>query len=592
MNLFGNYNFKMPGDSVFFTDLHSLTPRKCYEADVISLADKALDYEIAPLTAKMFREFFISGNRSVFENDYHKRRRVLMELLCGALYGNAGKYLEKAVDIAWAICEETAWVIPPHHVSADGSYQGKCLPDAWDDAVELDLYSAETGALLSLLCYFLGDKLDEITDGVFTRRVEYEVRRRVFAPLMQREIRCVYTFINNWVPWIMSNALVCAAVFEKSEAPRRALLARCMSYIDRFVDTYGEDGGCNEGMSYWNAAVGTLFDAAEIIYDFSGGNIDIFSNELLLKMCRFIGDMCIDEEKMLFVNFADCPAYLRNIDGDMVYRMGRRLSAGDLCALGEELRKHKKGDLFEKYMDQYFPYRTVKNLFDDEKAPSEKKESGSFVYKNVEIAVMKKGDFIAVLKGGHNRESHNHNDVGNFLLYYKKTPVIIDVGNMEYTRDTFNQNRYTIWNNRSLYHNLPEIAGREQQCGREFCSDDFEFSGDGATVSYGKAYPSCDEISYAKRSVLLSERDVTLCDEVGTSGDCVYHFMTANLPVIEKNTAVIGNVRAVFSGAEKVGFEKTDITVSPKMCAEWSRTELYRISVTGKKIKTVFEAIK
>ncbi|MBQ0125921.1 MAG: heparinase II/III family protein, partial [Clostridiales bacterium] len=337
-------------------------------------------------------------------------------------------------------------------------------------------------------------------------------------PHMQREIRCVYVFINNWVPWIMSNALLCASVFEKEETRRRAILARCMSYIDRFVDTYGEDGGCNEGASYWDAAVGALFDAAEIIYDMTGGDTDAFGNELFLKMCRFISDMCVDTKKNLFINFADCPAYLRSIDGDMVYRMGRRLGAGDLCALGEALREHKNGENFARYITQFFPYRTVKNLLDGKTAPLSEKENGSFVYENLEVAVMKKGDFIAVLKGGHNRESHNHNDVGNFLLYFKNLPVIIDVGNMEYTKDTFNDNRYKIWNNRSLYHNLPEISGKEQLCGREFRSDAFKFTGDGAFVSYGKAYPECDEISYAKRSVSVSSDSVTLSDDVMTSG--------------------------------------------------------------------------
>ncbi|MBQ0125695.1 MAG: hypothetical protein KBS59_05155, partial [Clostridiales bacterium] len=105
-----------------------------------------------------------------------------------------------------------------------------------------------------------------------------------------------------------------------------------------------------------------------------------------------------------------------------------------------------------------------------------------------------------------------------------------------------------------------------------------------------KAYPECDEISYAKRSVSVSSDSVTLSDDVMTSGECVYHFMTKEKPEISGNTVVIGNVRAVFDGAEGVSAEKIDISISPKMSAEWGADALYRISVKGKKITTVFEA--
>jgi hypothetical protein len=54
------------------------------------------------------------------------------------------------------------------------------------------------------------------------------------------------------------------------------------------------------------------------------------------------------------------------------------------------------------------------------------------------------GLFLAA-KGGHNAESHNHNDMGSFNLYIDQQPIIIDLGVGTYTRQTFSSERYKIW---------------------------------------------------------------------------------------------------------------------------------------------------
>jgi hypothetical protein len=74
------------------------------------------------------------------------------------------------------------------------------------------------------------------------------------------------------------------------------------------------------------------------------------------------------------------------------------------------------------------------------------------------------GLFVAA-KGGHNDESHNHNDIGNYVIYYNGQPVLIDVGRGTYTRKTFSSRRYDIWYNCSDYHNVPTINGVTQPAG-------------------------------------------------------------------------------------------------------------------------------
>jgi hypothetical protein len=86
-----------------------------------------------------------------------------------------------------------------------------------------------------------------------------------------------------------------------------------------------------------------------------------------------------------------------------------------------------------------------------------------------EIAGSEQGLFLAA-KGGHNGESHNHNDVGSFIVGLDGQPVLIDVGVGEYTRKTFSDQRYELWTMQSAYHNLPTINGHQQSPGQAFAA--------------------------------------------------------------------------------------------------------------------------
>src|SRR5437868_13875778 len=96
--------------------------------------------------------------------------------------------------------------------------------------------------------------------------------------------------------------------------------------------------------------------------------------------------------------------------------------------------------------------------------------------------------------GGHNAQSHNHNDVGNFIVYGDGTPVLIDVGVETYSAKTFSAQRYEIWPMQSAYHNLPTINGIMQGAGREDKVKDVSFGESAKRVSFSAdiayAYPT------------------------------------------------------------------------------------------------------
>ena len=96
--------------------------------------------------------------------------------------------------------------------------------------------------------------------------------------------------------------------------------------------------------------------------------------------------------------------------------------------------------------------------------------------------------------GGHNGQSHNHNDVGNFLVYQNGQAALIDVGRPTYTRQTFSSDRYKIWAMQSAYHNLPTVNGYMQEAGRQFAASQVRYHADDTVaelqLDLAPAYPN------------------------------------------------------------------------------------------------------
>jgi len=135
----------------------------------------------------------------------------------------------------------------------------------------------------------------------------------------------------------------------------------------------------------------------------------------------------------------------------------------------------------------------------------------------VMTARTEKGLYLAT-HGGHNAESHNHNDVGEFIVYANGQPMIVDAGRGNYTARTFSSKRYELWFTRSEFHNLPIINGFGQVAGREY-----EATNVHSTITAQKAqlvmdiaaaYPKQAGIKKWERTVLLDrvKNQVALSD--------------------------------------------------------------------------------
>jgi hypothetical protein len=145
--------------------------------------------------------------------------------------------------------------------------------------------------------------------------------------------------------------------------------------------------------------------------------------------------------------------------------------------------------------------------------------------------------FYLAAKGGHNDESHNHNDIGNFVVYYDGQPLIIDVGRGTYTRKTFSSDRYDIWYNCSDYHNTPTIGEVTQAPGPEYRAHRVNYDQRDNTTLFtldiSQAYLDRDMIlRWARTLVLRRDQNIELSDafRLREGHEISEHIMTCYQP--------------------------------------------------------------
>jgi hypothetical protein len=443
---------------------------------LVADAESLLGTSWPELKATLFMEYQRTGNRSHYEAASFGRRTMVQRLVTAECVENQGRFVDDIVNGVWAICEESFWDVAAHnrYVISGNFGRGGALPDVQNPVVAL--FSAETGATLGFVHYLVGDVLDEV-DPIVTNRMRHEIRTRLLEPFMNRDDWWWLGFEhdaghagppNNWNPWILSNLLALAMLIEDDEERRARLVHRALRGLDRFLSGYHSDGGCDEGITYWERAGAAVFDCLDVLDSATRGVISVWEDPLIREMGRYVYRAHIGGA--WYVNFADGSA--RTVPApNLVFHYGQRIGDDTLSDHGTAAQAEgwTRDHGFHTYS------RLLRNLFQPTPAPEPNPAyplvmqswlDGIEVITARETEGSEQGLFLAA-KGGNNGESHNHNDVGSFIVGLDGQPVLIDVGVGEYTKKTFSAQRYEIWTMQSAFHNLPTINGHQQSPGTE-----------------------------------------------------------------------------------------------------------------------------
>ena len=461
-------------------------------------------------TATAFLAFTRTGDRKADEGPYFRRRSLLMGAALAECVEHEGRLMDAVIDGLWCILEETSWVICAHNGSShEGARPARehPLPDAENPYI--DLFAAQTAATVAYTLYLLGDELDAVTPMI-KRRALLELERRVIHPFLTHDDFWWMGFmrrgLNNWTPWILSNLIDTMLLTVSDETVLKQGLARAMRMLDKYLSALPEDGGCDEGVGYWNVAGGSLLDCLESLRFACG--LDFYRDPLVKALGAYPVNAHIAGD--WFWNFADCDAQ-PILDGERLYTYGLRTKNEALKALGE--RVFARRPAFPP-RDTPQMNRVLYALFTPVPAPEgAEAENRTVCLPKLQAFAFERGGMYAAIKGGHNQESHNHNDVGAFILYQDGAPCVVDAGNMVYTAKTFGPERYTLWNTQSKNHNLPLIGGFGQRAGRDAAAADVRAWESGASMELAAAYEKAAGVVSLKR-LLVNDGAVTLTDEI------------------------------------------------------------------------------
>ncbi len=560
-----------------------------------SYAKRARERTFPILPARAYMRYLADGNRSEYEEMYFERRRMLFALVIDECIQDKSENILSIIDLIWAILEESSWVIPAHNCIHNKDFPESPLPEV-DKDLYIDLFAAETASLLSWCMYLIKNRLDEKTD-IISRRVSLELDRRIFTPYL------AYSgfwwmgldtdrVVNNWNPWINENVLACALTMEKDENRRNSIIEKIGKSVDSFLRNYAPDGGCDEGPSYFNVAGGSYLDCLDLMYRATDGKMNLYGLTFTKNMALYIMNAHIGHQ--YYINYADAPGTLTP-DGMLLLRTAKRMNEPVLKDFAVSLLKC--GDSARYFaVDYSVIHRRIANLLEfdaSELTDADRPLPRSHAFYGIQVCSAREeasacGLYFAA-KGGTNEESHNHNDIGNFIVYVNGHPALIDIGVETYSRKTFSSERYDIWTMQSGWHNTVIINGCDQLPGKNRAAKDFSFIDDGEKAVYradiAKAYGEYAGAVQYERTITLdrTQKVITLHDLYklsSVSEGISLPLISIAKPVIEKGKIIIPTadcaLEIVFDeSAFEIISEQHDMS-DGKLQASWKTDKAYR----------------
>jgi Heparinase II/III-like protein len=503
---------------------------------LLAAADAALARPWPVLTASGYLRFSVDGDRLGYEEPYFARRnRLAASVLDAGLRGPSASRIADITDGAWLLCEETSWCLPAHSPAP--------LPDPASPYI--DLFAAETAALLAWTDLLAGALIEERSRS----RLRDEVRQRVLAPYRARDdwhwFGLTGAALNNWTPWIHANLLTASLLLDTWRDDIIATAQRTVGALDRYLASVPPDGGCDEGISYWWKAGGCLFECLATLESACGTDAGAFGVPLVKAMAAY--PILVHIAGDWQVNFADSPARASGGQPRLLHAFGRHVGDAEVARHARALRGNDKSLLSVEPSPDGSLGRLLGALFDAEWAaepPQRFPMPGQAWLPDTGVLVARErpgapGGLFLAAKAGHNAESHNHNDIGSFVVALDGRPLLIDVGVGVYTRQTFSPDRYQIWSMQSSWHNVPEVDGVAQQPGRSFAASDVRaaLSDDAAelTMELASAYAPDAGLATWRRALRLDRKRgaVTVDDTwelTRDPGRVVLHLVTAAEP--------------------------------------------------------------
>lgn len=553
----------------------------------IEKAEGYIGYEFKAIPISVYMEYSKTGNRSNFERMNFEKRYAINALAMGELAEGKGRFLPDILNGLFSICEETAWQLPAHN----SYYRDKPalpVPDETDPVI--DLFAAESGALIATFMYTFGSAFDNISPAI-NKMLRDKLDKRIYKPYINRHFWWMGSGdepMCNWTVWCTQNILL--SVFLNpftDEALRRSVFEKACYSVDCFLKDYGEDGCCDEGAHYYRHSALCLFNCTEVLSGITDGHFEsVYGINKIKNIAEYIFKVHVTGN--YYFNFADCSAVIDGA-GAQEFLFAKAIGNEEMMRFAALDYKHAASNKNEEELNLYILIFEMLSAYERASFNTDKPVVHSdFYYESVGLFLARDEHFALAVKGGDNGDNHNHNDTGSLIVFKDGLPVLIDVGVEAYTKKTFSSERYDIWTMQSAYHNLPTINDVMQRDGEKYGATEVEyFLNDRVSdikMNIAGAYPAEAKVkSYRRHVSLYKNKQIVIEDSVEFSKGDIFEnsyflsFMTYEEPVINGKVISVGNCKLQLLEDAMVSYEKIPITDSRLQWA-WKH-DIYRITI-------------
>lgn len=403
----------------------------------------------------LYLEYSRVGNRSRWQRVAVARRTRLPVLVVAECLENKGRFLPAIESLVAALAAEKTWVYPAHD-GALNNFNGK--------SVDIDLFSSALGWNLATADYLLGDRLSPAA----RQTLRENVARRVIKPYLDmvtgaRPRNGWMTTTNNWNAVCLAGVTGSVLALAESRQERAQAVVAAEKYSKYGLAGFTPDGYCSEGLGYWNYGFGHYVLLAETVRQATGGKVDLMALPAARPPAAFGSRIQI--QSGIAPAFADCAVGTAPYQY-LTFYLNRRFGLGLVGYDAPDLEETLKS--LPIALIHAFP-----NAASAAPAPAAGKgpalhdwfeQAGILISRPAPGGACRMG---VALKGGHNAEHHNHNDVGSYVVVLGDEAVLLDPGRETYTKRTFSGRRYDGKLLNSYGHPVPVVAGQLQQPGAQ-----------------------------------------------------------------------------------------------------------------------------
>ncbi len=482
--------------------------------NLIKKADSLMESEPLRLKFSDLHAYVTTGDRSMYQMQLGSYSSRLEAFFMAYILTEDEKYLVPLTDTLWNMLDIETWALPAH-VNEDDSLDRR--------HTFIDLAAAGWGSSIAEVINFIGDKMPELV----VRRAKNELKVRIIDSFINNDFWWMHAK-QNWPAVCISGVFRVFAYFATDDEMARAM-PKFLECADNYINGFDDEGCCQEGYAYWTYGFFAFCIFAQMLCNYTNGEIDYFKNEKVKQIAKFQQNISVNEKQ--HISFSDCNSDF-NPECGMSHFIKNKYP-DDVAIPPIPGDRDKQASLTRLiFMDH--------TLADCQMKPKNK------IFHANQWFIHRDGAYTLVAKAGSNNESHNHNDVGSFIISKNGKVTFTDPGAGEYTRQYFNEGRYTHVATSSRGHSVPIINGEYQRTGGERATiyeegeDIYSFSMENAynegTVKSLRRTFKCDE------SITLT--DTYEFDAVPT--DITERFVSLTEIEVKDGAIICGESRVVF----------------------------------------------